>query len=187
MRQLRARAAFLAACLAANCAAAQGQDRQDFAPACASPNSRALDFWIGAWDVDWRMADGRSGRGASTVVLENGGCVIREHFRDLDGGVEGTGIYSYFAATGRWSQAWMDNQGVTIHATGGPPREGEHRFELNLVRGPDPNMRYRTVWGEVTPNEFVWRYQTRGSDDAAWTDQVVPHYRRKPGAGAAVR
>ena len=107
MRQLRARAAFLAVCLAANCAAAQGQNRQDFAPACASPNSRALDFWIGAWDVDWRMADGRSGRGASTVVLENGGCVIREHFRDLDGGVEGTGIYSYFAATGRWSQAWM--------------------------------------------------------------------------------
>jgi len=156
-----------------------------FSPACAGAESRALDFWIGEWTVDWTTADGRAGRAESVVLREHGGCVIREHFRDLAGGLEGTGIYSYFAPIRGWSQTWMDNQGVTIHSTGGPSSEPNQRFQLRLTRGPDPNMQYRTVWEDVTPAGFTWRFQTRAGDSGDWVDQGVSRYRpRRDGGGS---
>jgi hypothetical protein len=119
----------LAVCLVTTnpAGAADTVSLREFAPACTSPMSRALDFWIGEWSVAWSTGDGRSGRAHSTVVVENGGCVIREHFRDLAGGLEGTGIYSYFAPIDAWSQTWMDNQGITIHSTGGPSDRATER------------------------------------------------------------
>jgi predicted enzyme related to lactoylglutathione lyase len=155
------------------------QSAPAFAPACVAEKHRALDFWVGEWDVIWSTADGRKGLASSSVVRENGGCVIREHFRDLAGGLEGTGLYSYFAAIDAWTLAWMDNQGVTISSSGGQSSEGRERFQMRLRRGADPNKQYRTVWEDVTPGAFTWRFQTRDNDIESWTDEGVSRYRRK--------
>jgi len=179
---MRAKRALIGAVAAAAMLAAGGTSAvsaQTYAPACSAPVNRALDFWIGEWEVEWSLRDGRSGRARSTVVAENGGCVIREHFRELGGGLEGTGIYSYFAPVAAWTQAWMDNQGVTISSTGGPSSEGKERFQLRLARGPDPNRQYRTVWEDVSANRFTWRFQTRAIGETGWTDESVSRYQRR--------
>jgi hypothetical protein len=151
-----------------------------FAPACTSPQARALDFWLGRWEVAWQAADGRSGRATNSVVLEGGGCVVREHFRDLDGGLEGVGLYSFFAPVGGWTQTWMDNQGMTISAVGGPRDDPSESFELVLRRGGDPNRQYRIVFADVTPRSLTWRFQSR-SGGADWTDETVSYYTRRDG------
>jgi hypothetical protein len=149
------------------------------APACASPQSRQLDFFVGDWDIAWSMSDGRSGSARNTVVVENGGCVIREHFIDNDGVIEGTGIYSYFAPASRWTMAWMDSQGTTSLAFGGAPEGGPAAFVMNPQRGADPNKQYRMVFEDVTQNTFVWRYQSRSSETEAWLDLTVSQYTRR--------
>ena len=149
-----------------------------YAPACASAHSRELDFFLGEWDVEWTLVDGRSGKAVNGVVLENGGCVLREHFRDLNGVIEGTGLYSYFAPGQFWAWSWMDSNGAAIMARGGPPADGSAAFALTPQRGADPNKQYRMVFEDVTPDAFTWRYQSRASESDAWTDESVSHYTR---------
>lgn len=157
-----------------------------FAPACATPNSRQLDFFLGEWNVEWSTYDGRSGTAVNSVVLENGGCVLREHFRDLNGVIEGTGLYSYFVPGQLWILMWMDSNGASIMARGGPPADGSAAFVLTPQRGADPNKQYRMVFEDVSAGAFTWRYQSRAEESAAWTDETVSHYSRRPDrAGAA--
>lgn len=151
-----------------------------YAPACASAHSRELDFFLGDWDVEWSIiSDGRSGTAVNSVVLENGGCVLREHFQDLNGVIEGTGLYSYFAPGQFWAWAWMDSNGAAIMARGGPPTDGSAAFVLTPQRGADPNKQYRMVFEDVTTGTFTWRYQSRADESAAWTDESVSRYSRR--------
>lgn len=177
--RLIALASAVAAGLVTACAGVPGNPAPvAYAPACASANSRQLDFFLGEWDVEWTLVDGSSGTAVNSVVLENGGCVLREHFRDLNGVIEGTGLYSYFAPGQLWILMWMDSNGASIMARGGPPADGSAAFALTPQRGADPNRQYRMVFEDVTRDAFTWRYQSRASESDAWSDETVSHYSR---------
>lgn len=84
-------------------------------PACAGPEYRQFDFWVGKWDV--------RPNGKPTVVAHSlieslyGGCAIRENWMPLKGGGGGS-LSGYDSNTGQWRQAWIDSSGTRVDFTG---------------------------------------------------------------------
>ena len=79
--------------------------------ACADPAARALDFWLGQWEV--RNAKGQL---AATSVIEPvaGGCGVVERYRGEPGPAGnryvGAGLHAFAPVARTWSQLWIDTR-----------------------------------------------------------------------------
>lgn len=84
-------------------------------PACATPEYRQFDFWVGAWDV---YPTGKDKLVAHSLIerLYNG-CAIRENWMPL-GGADGGSLNNYVAGEG-WRQTWLDSSGARVEFRGG--------------------------------------------------------------------
>jgi hypothetical protein len=150
------------------------------APApCSTPEFRQLDFWVGDWDAEWDNPDGSKGTAKYHFSRDEfGDCVIYEHFSADDGSLKGMSISTYAPAAHAWRQTWVDASGGYFDLSGGPVSGQAHSFELQTLRlGQSPRVQ-RMIWEKVTSDSFVWRWQARASDDAAWVDSWVLRYRR---------
>jgi hypothetical protein len=76
---------------------------------CASPEYKALDFWVGEWEVVSPTGE-RQGSNLIEKVLD--GCAILEHWRDVKG-AEGKSFFYYHQLNRAWKQVWVTNQGAT--------------------------------------------------------------------------
>jgi hypothetical protein len=85
-------------------------------PACAAPESRQFDFWLGDWDVFEAGAREPAAWVEITSMLD--GCAIRETYRDA-GGQVGESLSAWDAARRRWHQTWMTNRGAVLEIDGG--------------------------------------------------------------------
>src|SRR5688572_965830 len=70
--------------------------------ACAQPEYRQFDFWVGRWTV--KRPD-RTIAGHNVITREHGGCVLLESWTGT-GGVTGRSLNIFDAATKRWHQTW---------------------------------------------------------------------------------
>jgi hypothetical protein len=103
-----------AALLLAQAAAAQAAPPP---PPCAAEAFRALDFWIGEWDV--------YPAGKDTLVAHSrieklySGCAIRENWMPLRGAGGGS-LSGYDPKSGHWHQTWIGASPGVIQFDGGP-------------------------------------------------------------------
>jgi ketosteroid isomerase-like protein len=74
-----------------------------------APRMRALDFWIGKWDVS------QNGQldGTDTVEATLDGCAVLEHWRDVEGG-EGSSLFYYDVSDDVWKQVWVTDQALHL-------------------------------------------------------------------------
>ena len=167
---------------------------QQSAGACSSPESRALDFWVGEWRVRaFTRAPGaeewtpHNTWFATRVITRVGGCVIYEESIDsLPEGVEVVGISNsaYNPSLGRWEQTWHDRDGNVFEYRGGPLDEG---FVLDLdadashfATVPRPQVaRLRMRFNPVTADSLVWSYEYT-VDGVEWIATTLAHYTRSP-------
>jgi hypothetical protein len=91
-------------------------------PACQSPENRAFDFWLGEWKAYVTGTDQLAG--LSTITLEDGGCVVTEHWRSQRGKFSGRSLNIYSAEAGHWEQFWVDSTGNITHFVGNPTTDG---------------------------------------------------------------
>ena len=96
---------------------------------------RALDFWVGEWDVyiDNRLV------GQNLIEKTLDGCAIFEHWRASDGG-EGKSLF-FVDYDGHWAQIWvsqwaMTPGGVKEKVMVDDPPDGSVRFQ-GVVRHPE--------------------------------------------------
>ena len=93
-------------------------------PCASRQDSRALDVWVGEWDVRTpevtKVAD-------SHVRRAEGGCLLIESYAQADG-YTGRSFNFYDAALRRWRQTWVDSAG-NVSEFAGEYREGAMRFE----------------------------------------------------------
>lgn len=156
--------------------------------ACASPEHRQLDFWIGDWDLVVRTRTSRDGpwteaRGSQHVEAILGGCAIAETFV-ADGPPQPWAGRSYSAwqpALGRWRQTWVDDSGGYLAFTG-----GVEAGVMTLVGEPQPQadgkvVLMRMVFLDVAVDRLRWEWQ-RQTVDGGWQPQMVIEYRRRAGA-----
>jgi len=104
--------------------------------ACAAPEHRQFDFWVGDWDV----TTGGKRAGESHVERILGGCVIFENWKGAGGG-EGKSFNLYDTAHKRWQQTWVDASGGLIEFYG-ELRDGNMCYTTESpTRGPDGQLR----------------------------------------------
>ena len=98
-------AAFALASLAGQPAAAQ-EAQSPRPPACATPEHRQFDFWVGEWDVYRTSGGPQVARSRIERLYE--GCAIRENWMPLQGGPGGS-LNSWLPDRGKWVQTWADS------------------------------------------------------------------------------
>ena len=83
-------------------------------PACAGPEHRQFDFWVGEWTV---TQTGKTDIVASSLIEKlYGGCAVRENWMPLKGSPGGS-LNNYY--DGRWRQTWVDGANSRVDFVGG--------------------------------------------------------------------
>lgn len=157
-------AALAAISVAVAAAAASPQPAPGGGP-CTSPEHRQFDFWLG----DWNVKDTASGAAAghNLVTLEQGSCVLQEHWRGSDGST-GSSFNIYYAGDKQWHQTWVDNSGLLLRLDGGivdgkmvltgkrVNRAGKLVTD-RIVWTPEPNGDVRQVWDSSADDGRTWQ------------------------------
>lgn len=122
--------------------------------ACAGPEFRQFDFWLG----DWNVADPKGNpAGANLITLEHDGCVLHEHWTGAKGGT-GSSFNIYDATNKRWHQTWVDNDGTLLELEGGIV-DGKM-----VLDGPGKGPK-----GEAVTNRIAWEKLADGRVRQTWT------------------
>jgi hypothetical protein len=134
-------------------------------PACAAPEHRQFDFWLGEWEV--RDPAGKLA-GRNTIVAIQGGCALQENWSGVSGSA-GTSLNAYDGDRKRWHQTWVDNGGGLLLLEGGlidgrmvltgesstadsPPKLALQRITWT----PLPDGRVRQLWEASTDGGRGW-------------------------------
>jgi catechol 2,3-dioxygenase-like lactoylglutathione lyase family enzyme len=132
---------------------------------CADPAARALDFWIGEWEV--RNAKGQL---AATSVIEPvaGGCGVVERYRGEAGPAGnryiGAGLHAFDPATTSWSQLWIDTRPAITEMRGRSSGSGViYEWVVTTAQGRPARKRY--LLSKV--DDGVRQLGERSDDDGA--------------------
>ncbi|MGZ8285701.1 MAG: DUF1579 family protein [Allosphingosinicella sp.] len=172
--------ATLAALLQAATAAPPAPPATPPPPACSTPEYRAMDFWVGEWDLSFDAGGGKKGKAVNRITRDElGSCFVTEHFNQADIAYAGLSHSTYDQAREQWVQTWVDNGGGYITLAGGPVAGKPYSFELKTVepRGA-AGKHYRMIWQDVKPDSLTWRWQQL-QDDGGYTDSWVIDYKRR--------
>lgn len=157
-------------------------------PACASPEARGFDFWIGEWDVVNRYkrrtaTDFREvGRATDRVHPVAGGCGIVEHWIGWLGPnpIVGFSVRSWDPATGRWDLAllWPRPDATSFTELQGTFRHGRGEF----VRRAEGELT-RYTFSDVGPDRLRWDDAYSEDGGVTWRHSWIMEFRRRS-AGA---
>lgn len=158
--------------------------------ACASPEHRQLDFWVGDWDVVIRARASPTseawaeGRGHQRIESILGGCAISETFT-ADGPPApwaGRSYSSWQPALGTWRQTWVDDAGGYLAFTGGVEQGVMTLYgEVRTAEGAAAQM--RMVFQQVTATSLHWEWQRTTDGWATSTVMMIIDYTRRPTRG----
>jgi hypothetical protein len=132
---------------------------------CSAPEYRALDFWVGDWDV-YDSGDRGKPVARARVSAILGGCVLRELYEGADGLV-GESFTIYDAGRKLWHQTWVTNRGKLLAI------EGRFQGASLTLQGVQhsPDGRAETVRGVWTPQDGGVREIAHTSADGGATWQ----------------
>ncbi len=160
--------------------AASGQKRKfatgPKAPPCSSAAYRQFDFWLGDWEVQTPKGS-NAGTNKVEKILE--GCAIQESWTAADGS-HGTSLSSYDGAAGRWTQTFVDDQGMVLVL------DGELRDGKMVLSGRKPSARgnglvQRITWQKMDGERIRQRWEQSSDDGKTWTLLFEGIYSRKKG------
>lgn len=126
--------------------------------ACSSEEYRQFDYWLGEWEVF--NAKGEK-VGDNRITLEQGQCVLHEHWTDRQG-VTGESFNIYEIARKVWHQTWVAANGQLLLLEGGL-QDGDM-----VLSGKRPR---RDGQGEVH-DRISWIAQDDGSVHQVWDQSL---------------
>jgi hypothetical protein len=100
-------------------------------PCAYGAEHRALDFWVGEWDVRPTAGPAAAPASRSRVELVEDQCVVAEHYTAA--AYSGRSYNVYNGTDKRWEQFWVDNKGGRHHYLG-QARDGNVYYEADGVR-----------------------------------------------------
>ena len=92
---------------------AQQHSKQAF---CSGPEYRQFDFWLGDWDA----FDAGKAQVVARVRVDRilDGCVLREDYERVNGGLHGQSFSLYDVSRKIWHQSWATNRGELLTLEG---------------------------------------------------------------------
>jgi hypothetical protein len=148
--------------------------------ACSGPGHRQFDFWIGEWDVT--RPDGRPA-GTNRIRSIQGGCALQEEWAGA-GGSTGTSLNAYDAATGRWHQTWVGNDGLLLQLDGAL-KDGAMELTGITTGSNGTRTLQRIRWTALpgTPARLRQLWESSSDDGRTWTVVFDGMYRRRGTGG----
>lgn len=143
------------------------------AAACAAPEHRQFDFWIGDWDV----AEGGKPAGHNRIESILGGCALRETWTGVSG-LQGTSLNVYFSRDRLWHQTWVDSSGLRLDLAGGL-QQGSMVLSGNAPGPKDgaPAL-HRITWTPEHDGSVRQHWQASKDGGSSWSDVFLGTYRR---------
>jgi hypothetical protein len=148
---------------------------------CRAPEYRQFDFWLGEWSVRNAARPERPPT-HNKITAAQDGCVVVEEY-DTPAGYTGVSLSYYDAATDRWYQTWVDNQGVPIVHSGGL-RDGK----MVLTDSPEDGKIHRTTWSPLADGRVRQLWESSNDGGESWTTVFDGYYAkqsRQPGTIAS--
>ena len=143
---------------------------------CIMPEASQFDFWLGHWDLTWSD----SGRGTNVITKPLGDCVVMEQFAEVDSnGLRGMSTSVFDTRSRMWQQTWVDNQGSYMVFTG-TFADGRMILSRETIGKDGLPVIQRMVWRDITPNRFIWDWQSSADSGASWkTNWSITYTRRE--------
>jgi hypothetical protein len=144
-------------------------------PACAAPEYRQFDFWLGEWEVTRPDTGAVLGHSSITAIAHD--CALHEHWRSARGG-DGQSLNAFDRLRGTWSQFWAGADGTVLRLEGGR-RADAMVLEGELPRAAGGSQRQRITWTPAADGSVSQHWEV--SDDAGqtWTTSFLGIYRRR--------
>ncbi len=141
-----------------------------------------FDFWVGDWRASWTNANGTQGEGRNRVSKSLDGAVIEEHFDTLASNppplLKGRSLSVLERRSGKWRQAWADNQGGFIVLTAS--QDGERRiFATDWVLRDGKTLGQRMVFHAIAKDSFTWDWESTADGGKTWAQQWRIQYVRR--------
>ena len=142
--------------------------------ACASPEHRQFDFWLGHWSVTVP-----GGKLASDSVIEPivGGCGVAESFTGARGATSRS-LNLYNRQLGAWEQFWIDSQGNRLQLRGGL-RDGAMVLETPTPVASGSLRRDRITWTPAADGSVRQLWEVSADAGATWTVSFDGRYTRR--------
>jgi hypothetical protein len=147
-------------------------------PCVYAPEHRALDFWVGEWDVRPTGAPDTTPPSRSRVELVEDQCVVAEHYTAA--GYSGRSHNLYDRADKRWEQFWVDNKGARHHYVG-QARDGNLYYEADRahVFGTQGPVKLKMTFFNQGPEQVRQLGEQSSDGGKTYTVSYDLTYRRK--------
>jgi hypothetical protein len=147
---------------------------------CAAAEQKQLDFWVGEWELTWpTQKPGVTGHGTNSIRRILDGCVVQENFSGENSApLRGTSVSLFDAASHKWKQTWVDNEGSYLDFTGGM-ENGLMTFQREGMLADGSRSLQRMVWKNVTADALDWSWESSSDGGKTWKVQWPIHYKRK--------
>jgi hypothetical protein len=158
----------------------QAVDR-NLRPCVYQPEYRALDFWLGEWDVRPRGAPESAPASRSRIELIEDQCVVYESYTN-PAGYSGRSFNAFQPDTKRWEQFWVDNTGARHHYVG-QARDGNVYYEAEGVRAGGPSSppgKARMTFFNQGKDEVRQLGEQSTDGGKTWSVTYDLIYRRRP-------
>lgn len=144
-------------------------------PCQDQPGFSDFDFWVGDWDV--HVASGAL-VGTNSIVREERGCVLVEHWTNASGGT-GMSINYLDKSTDEWVQIWNAEGGSQINIRGGLTEEGMLLEGYLHTVGSGTTVPFRGLW-TLLPDGRVRQYFEQSNDGGeTWVSWFEGFYTRQ--------
>jgi len=119
--------------------------------ACAAPEYRQFDFWLGDWNAFDIAAGDKVSPSVSAHILVEGildGCVLHEHYADPQG-LKGNSFTIYDRSRKLWHQTWVTNKGQLLVIEGTAQGKKEIVLSGKYEDWAGKKITVRGVWKAV--------------------------------------
>ncbi|HEY1708858.1 MAG TPA: hypothetical protein VGG10_11390 [Rhizomicrobium sp.] len=141
---------------------------------------RALDFWVG----DWNVVDAKDGSAAGTNRVEQvlDGCAVIENWHGVTAGDDGKSLFSYDARRQTWDQVWVTQDtsraGGLKHKSLLDARDGVVRFQ-GIVATPKGPLIDRTSLAALRDGRVRQTIEWSKDNGKTWQTVFDAYYIRK--------
>jgi len=144
------------------------------AKACAAPEHRQFDFWIGEWEVS-TPGGALAGHNRIESILD--GCGLKESWTGSKGG-SGTSYNAYDRQRDRWHQTWVDNGGLVLRLDGAFA-DGRMVLSGETRDSSGSKVLNRITWQETAPGAVRQLWETSRDGGGTWSVVFDGRYRKR--------
>ena len=146
---------------------------------CAAPEYRALDFWLGSWDV----SENGTFDGDNVIAPILSGCAVRESWTDASGH-RGESLFFYDGAQKRWKQVWVTTEGAWKEKAQVEAPKGSLRFQGELPRRGGGVVLDRTTLTALDDGRVRQSIEQSTDGGKRWSKWEGIYTRKKPRCAA---